>query len=78
MASDPVSVLLLMGMGIRCFSLSAARIPSIKWLIQQVKITDLEVLLTTASTMSDAGSIRKLTEQFMATLSTDAKILLRH
>lgn len=78
MASDPISVLLLTGMGIRRFSMSAARIPSIKWLIQQVKTADLETLVTEALKLSDAESIRKLAETFLASLSTDAKILLGH
>lgn len=78
MASDPISVLLLLGMGIRCFSMSAARIPAIKWLIQQVTAEEMTQLVQKALNLDDATTIRKLVEQALATLPTEAKPLLRY
>ncbi|GAB5452203.1 MAG: phosphoenolpyruvate--protein phosphotransferase [Halioglobus sp.] len=77
-ASDPVSALLLLGMGIRRLSMSAARIPTIKWLVQQARISDLESLLEEALTLDSASSIRQLGEQALAGLSAESKTLLRH
>lgn len=76
MASNPMAILFLLGMGMRRFSMSAARIPSIKWLIRQITISDLEALLTKAYTMSDGAGIRELAAESLASLSADVKILL--
>ena len=69
LASDPVAVLLLLGMGVRRFSMSAARIPSIKWLVQRVATDELEQFLSQALKLDEAGAIRKFGEQFLARVS---------
>jgi phosphotransferase system enzyme I (PtsI)/phosphotransferase system enzyme I (PtsP) len=68
MASDPVSALFLLGIGVRRISISAAHIPTIKWLIQQVHIGDLQTLVREALVLDNAGDIRKLGEQILTTL----------
>ena len=46
MASDPVAVALLMGLGLRTLSMSATKIPRIKWLIRSLPITTAQQLAT--------------------------------
>jgi phosphoenolpyruvate-protein phosphotransferase len=60
LASDPVAVLLLLGMGIRQFSMSSSKLPLIKWLVRATSISDAEVFLTKALTMDSAEGIRGL------------------
>ncbi|WP_028469954.1 phosphoenolpyruvate--protein phosphotransferase [Neptunomonas japonica] len=60
MAADPASVLLLIAMGFDRLSLSAHRIPKIKWLIRQLKREDLLKLLTKANAAEDETEVRKV------------------
>ena len=39
MASDPVAVVLLLGLGLRTLSMSATKIPQIKWLIRSLPVS---------------------------------------
>ncbi len=75
MASDPVAALFLLGMGVRRISISAAHIPTIKWLIQQVNTKDTKQLITTALAMENASDIRKLGEQMLANFSKETNYL---
>ena len=74
MASDSVAALFLLGMGIRRISISAAHIPTIKWLIQQVNTKDTEQLITKAFAMDNAKDIRKLGEQMLTTFSKETNL----
>ncbi len=60
MAADPAAVVLLLGMGIRTLSMSAAQLPRIKWLIRSLSITQTEDLLTKALSMHNVTAIRTL------------------
>ena len=60
MASDPASVLLLVAMGFDRLSLSAHRIPKIKWLIRHSTREELLKLLAKANAAEDEADIRKL------------------
>jgi phosphotransferase system enzyme I (PtsI)/phosphotransferase system enzyme I (PtsP) len=60
MASDPASVLLLVAMGFDRLSLSAHRIPKIKWLIRHSSREELLKLLAKANAAEDEADIRKL------------------
>jgi signal transduction protein with GAF and PtsI domain len=60
MASDPVSVLLLLGMGIRQLSMSSSKLPLIKWLIRAISISDTKAFLAQALKMDSAHGIRAL------------------
>jgi phosphotransferase system enzyme I (PtsI)/phosphotransferase system enzyme I (PtsP) len=60
MSSDPVAVVLLMGMGIRTLSMSAAQLPKIKWLIRHITIEKAQELVTETFALNDASQIRKL------------------
>ena len=60
MASDPVAVLLLIGMGIRTLSTSSAQLPRMKWLIRSVSLTQAEALLERALQQDSVEAIRRL------------------
>lgn len=63
MASDPVSVILLLGMGVRKISMSSAKLPRIKWLIRALSVKDLEKLLQAALCVDSSKAIRELGSQ---------------
>lgn len=60
MAADPASVLLLIAMGFDRLSLSAHKIPKIKWIIRQLKREDLLKLLAKANAAEDETEVRKV------------------
>jgi phosphotransferase system enzyme I (PtsP) len=62
MSTDPACLLVLLGMGIRQFSLSAPYIPKLKELIARIKISDAEQITTEALKLSDSTAIRNLLE----------------
>ena len=72
MASDPIAVLLLIGMGIRQLSMSSSKLPLIKWLLRATSVSDAEAFLTQALTMDNAQDIRAAAE----TLITKSAIYL--
>ena len=68
MASDPASVMLLVAMGYDRLSLSAHRIPKIKWLIRQLNRDELLKLLAKANAAEDEIEIRKMLGRKLKTL----------
>lgn len=66
MASDPVAVTLLLGMGIQQLSMSAAKIPLIKWILRGVSREQAERLLAEVLEQDNATAIRQLGQQFLA------------
>lgn len=58
MASDPAAVIVLAGLGIRTLSMSASKIPRIKWLLRSISARDAEQLAEKALAMEHAFSIR--------------------
>lgn len=69
MASDPMAVILLLGMGLRTLSMSATKLLKIKSLIRSLDIGRCEVLLQQALDMSSSKQIRKLLQTEMETLT---------
>jgi len=63
MASDPVAVFILLGLGIRTFSISAAKIPLIKWLIRSITLTEANRILPELLQLDDASAIRMISIQ---------------
>ncbi len=59
MSSDPAAVILLVGMGIRRLSMSAARLPQIKWLIRNIDTTYAQRVLAEVRAMRDSSEIRE-------------------
>jgi phosphotransferase system enzyme I (PtsI)/phosphotransferase system enzyme I (PtsP) len=71
MGSDPVAVMLLLGMGVRKLSMSSAKLPRIKWLIRSLEIADTEKFLQAALALDNAQSIRNLGRETMRMLGID-------
>lgn len=68
MSSDPVAVALLLGMGVRQLSMSAAKLPRIKWLIRSVSIEQTEQLLHQALALDNVEAIRTLVSDALESL----------
>jgi len=68
MASDPVAATLLIGLGIRILSMSAARLPRIKWLIRSLSLQGAETLAERAMLMDNPGAIREMVSQELTAL----------
>lgn len=59
MAGDPAAVLLLLGMGMDSLSMSASRLPRVKWVIRNFTLTRAQELLDEVLEMEDAVEIRR-------------------
>jgi len=60
MSSDPIAVVLLVGMGIRTLSMSAAQLPKIKWLLRHISLQNAKEMVEATLALNDARLIRKL------------------
>ncbi len=65
MAGDPASVFLLMGLGLRNFSMSPALLTPVKELVRRVSLNDAAELAEAAMELSAAREIRKLVQERM-------------
>lgn len=65
MATDPVAVVLLLGLGVRTLSMSAMKLPYIKSLVRQVPVSDCETLVKRVSTMTSATAIRQYVSDYL-------------
>ncbi len=63
MAGEPAAVLLLLGMGLRDFSMSPSRIESVRELVSKANAADAEELARAALSLSAAREIRKLVQE---------------
>ncbi len=78
MASNPAAFTLLLGMGLRKFSMSPAYIPSIKELASNLHIEQAQTLLKKALKERQSKKIRKMmSEQLMTIAPKLAPILTR-
>lgn len=68
MASDPAAVVLLVGMGVRTLSMSAAKLPRIKWLIRSLSAADAKLVLAQALRMDDVQAIRAMVQEYIQRL----------
>lgn len=62
MASDPAAVVFLLGVGIRTLSMSASKLPRIKWLLRSMAASDAAELAQQALTLDNSADIRRLLE----------------
>jgi phosphotransferase system enzyme I (PtsI)/phosphotransferase system enzyme I (PtsP) len=67
MASNPAAAFLLVGLGVRTLSMSAAQLPKIKWLIRNVRLEDMQKIARASLTLRDADAIRSLVSQALVT-----------
>ena len=58
MASDPAAAYLLIGLGVRSLSLSAAQLPRIRWMIRQMNLDSATREARNALDMDEANAIR--------------------
>jgi phosphotransferase system enzyme I (PtsI)/phosphotransferase system enzyme I (PtsP) len=71
MASDPVSVMLLIGLGLRRLSLSSSRLPLIKWMIRSISSVDAKRFSDQALLLDNAAAIRELGIRLLSELGID-------
>ncbi|MAC33429.1 MAG: hypothetical protein CME38_07450 [Haliea sp.] len=62
MASDPAAVLFLLGTGVRQLSMSASKLPRIKWLLRSITETEAADLAGRALQLDNSQAIRTLLE----------------
>jgi phosphotransferase system enzyme I (PtsP) len=60
MAGDPAAALLLLGMGIKSLSMSAASLLRVKWAIRSFTTEAMRELLEEVWELEDAGAVRAL------------------
>lgn len=75
MAGRPRSFVLLLGMGLRSFSMSPAWIPSMKKLASQVSIAEAEAILQEAMGCKTTKQVRNLTREKVGKIAPDLKML---
>ena len=63
MASDPRAVLLLLGMGVHTLSMSAYKLPVMKWLIRHISMADCQALLQQAIALDNDKDTQALLSQ---------------
>lgn len=73
MASDPVAMIILIGLGMRRLSLSSSRLPLIKWIICNLSIEDAQRFSQQALSLDNADAIRQLGLSTLAMLGVDIK-----
>jgi phosphoenolpyruvate-protein phosphotransferase len=71
MASDPVAIMLLIGLGVRRVSLSSSKLPLIKWIIRSLSITASESFAQKALLLDNAAAIRELGYATLSKLGID-------
>jgi phosphotransferase system enzyme I (PtsI)/phosphotransferase system enzyme I (PtsP) len=78
LASSPVAVVLLLGMGFKQFSMSAAKIPLIKHLICEISTTQAQTLTAQALSLACADEIHELGRAFLARSWSHYQHVIQH
>ena len=66
MASDPISALLLLGLGYRVLSASPTALPLIRWLVRQIDLATAERAAAAALEARTTGAVTEILERHMA------------
>ena len=69
MASDPLAVILLLGMGITTLSMSATKLPRIKYLIRRLPLRRAELVLQQCLELDNSQDIRALLRSTILSLN---------
>lgn len=75
MAGKPGAFLLLLGMGLRCFSMSPAFVPSIKQLTRQVSVAQAEQIVEAAMKFKTTAKVKRFMAETVEELAPDLKLL---
>lgn len=75
MAGQPKSFLMLLGMGLRNFSMSPAFVPSIKQLASRVSVTEAEAIFQKVAKFKTTGQVRRFMTDKIQELAPDLAIL---
>ncbi|MCW8962523.1 MAG: phosphoenolpyruvate--protein phosphotransferase [Gammaproteobacteria bacterium] len=75
MASDPVAVVILVGMGLHSLSMSASKLLRIKWLIRSISFERARELAEKALTLDNPAAIRQLIEEELKAMKLDQIIV---
>ena len=75
MAGQPKSFLLLLGMGLRNFSMSSAFVPTIKQLASQVTVAQAEHIFGEAAKLKTNGHIKRFMTEQLEKLAPNLKML---
>ena len=75
MAGQPKAFLLLLGMGLRRFSMSPALIPSIKQLASQITLSESEAILESALKLKTTAQIQRFMTRHLTQLAPNLSIL---
>jgi len=67
-ASDPIAVVLLIGLGVRQLSMSSARLPLIRSLVRSISMEAAKDLVQQAMTRDTASGIRNLCLEYLGGL----------
>ena len=68
-ASDPLSAIIFVGLGVHSLSVRPKQVPEIKSLFRHSKTADLQLLADQSLQCSDAGQVRVLAKEFMASMA---------
>lgn len=63
MASDPASVVLLLGMGVDYLSLSVSAVQRVKWIIRNIPMSEAQEIFEQSLSMEEPDAIRRMLEQ---------------
>ncbi len=75
MAGQPKSFLLLLGMGLRLFSMSPAFVPSIKQLASQITIPEAEAIVRTVIDLKTSAHVKRLMRKELERLAPNLALL---
>lgn len=75
MAGQPRAFVLLLGMGLRCFSMSPAFVPSIKELATHIRTDTAETVLTEALKLKTTTQVQRFMSRQLAILAPDLALL---
>jgi phosphotransferase system enzyme I (PtsI) len=75
MAGRPKAFVLLLGMGLRRFSMSPAFVPSIKQLASQISVTESEQILQSVMKFKTTAQVKKFMTRVIEQIAPNLKML---
>jgi phosphocarrier protein FPr len=72
LASSPLAIPILLGLGVEELSMSSPAIPAVKTVISQVKITEAQTIAQTILQLDSAAAVRDYLEKKLAKIDTNS------